>query len=241
MDEISSSRPLPSVWKTFEKIINQKLRKFWVQDLPRDQIEDALDFMQAYFIRDEPMNKALNILEDEASMECFRVIWKRLFMQGYSLACYTKLENGENKLVAVNCCIRKLSGDPDDRERYVKGVCMKKVYELMKYVKSLRDPLEIGIREYLAGMGLATIPEFRGHNIGLEILHARKSLCIARGIEASITAFTSPASQRLAEKAGFKDFISITFDEIAEKNPSLKIPNINDYSKRVRHMYILYE
>ncbi|KAL3283513.1 hypothetical protein HHI36_006652 [Cryptolaemus montrouzieri] len=241
MDIASSRKPLPSVWKTFERVINGRVRKFWIQDLPEDQIEVALDLMREYYLRDEPINKALNILEDEISTSCFRQIWRGLFLQGYSLACYTKIENGENKIVAVNCCIRKLSGEPDDREKYIKGECLNKVYELTKYVKSLRDPLEIGIHEYLTGMGLATISEFRGHKIGLEMLHARKPLCIASGLKASITAFTAHASQKLAEKAGFKDFISITFDEIEKINPSLKIPNINVYSERVRYMYILYE
>ncbi|KAL3283512.1 hypothetical protein HHI36_006651 [Cryptolaemus montrouzieri] len=241
MNTTSSRTPLPSVWRTFERTINGELRQFWVQDLPEDQIELALEYMQSYFFRDEPLIKAANLLEDKAATSSFRKYLRTLFIQRCSLGCYTKLENGNDKLVGVNCCMKKSKEEKEpDEIRLTENV--KKLFNIVEYVENLRDPYEtLGISEYLASLGLIVIPEYRGHNIGLELLCARKSLCIALGLRASVTSFTAPSSQRLAEKAGFKDLISITYDEIEERNADFKVPNINEYSKRIRFMYILYE
>ncbi|KAL3283511.1 hypothetical protein HHI36_006650 [Cryptolaemus montrouzieri] len=242
MDINSSHKTIPSVWKTFERTINGQLKTLWIQDFPEDQFEVALDYLQKYFFRDEPMTKALKILEDEIATKSFREIYKMILMKQQSLACFTKLETGEIKLVALNCCMKKYKEEPEDFRKYIKGENLKKLLDIVEYVEKLKDPFEtLNISEYLGSLALLVIPEYRGHNIGFELLCARKPLSFALGLKATITTFTAPSSQRSAEKAGFKDLTSFTYDEIEERNADFKIPKINDYSKRIRFMYILYE
>lgn len=44
----------------FEREINGKSRKFWVQLLPDDQKEKAISYFSRYFMRDEPLSKSLS-------------------------------------------------------------------------------------------------------------------------------------------------------------------------------------
>lgn len=43
--------------------------------------------------------------------------------------------------------------------------------EYMQELKSISE--ELGVTKYLGALGLVTIPEYRGMNIGLEVLKAR--------------------------------------------------------------------
>lgn len=51
--------PFPSVWGRFEgkREINGKIPKFWIQDVPEELFETAVDTMCKNFIYDEPLNK----------------------------------------------------------------------------------------------------------------------------------------------------------------------------------------
>lgn len=66
-------------------------------------------------------------------------------------------------------------------------------------------------------------------------------MCKALGLKTSLTLFTSKISQHLAEHVGFEDLCTIDYEEL-EKNPGLmKFPGIQEHTKSVRFMYIVYE
>lgn len=52
-----NSVPYPSKWRHFEgrKQIDGKIPKFWVQDIPEEMFEEAVEFMCASYIYDEPL------------------------------------------------------------------------------------------------------------------------------------------------------------------------------------------
>ncbi|XP_044750389.1 uncharacterized protein LOC123310794 [Coccinella septempunctata] len=228
---------------TFEKEMNGRVRKFWVQVLPDDQKDKTIDYFCKYFIRDEPLSKSLKLVEDEESMKFIVHFWRNILEQNKTLACFTELDNGQKELVAANLCYQTSITEELMKKKEGIPEAMKQVLDTLHYLNNKsKDLLEgLGIREYLGAVGLVTIPGYRGFNIGLEVLKARKFLCGELGLNASITTFTGPASQRLAEKVGFKDLVSITYDDLEKLEPSFKYPNINEYSKCIRHMYNLYE
>ncbi|XP_044750387.1 uncharacterized protein LOC123310792 [Coccinella septempunctata] len=231
----------PTVFNTFERTIEGKLRKFWVQDLKSDKMEEALEIFSKYFVRDEPLCRSLKLIEDKKSMKFAMEFWRKVAEKRCSLACFTKLETGEQKLVALNFCYECSVNDPPKESDSESGLAGK-IVEAVNYVYGLKDPQkELGVEKYLAAIGLVTIPEYRGYNIGLEVLRAREQMCAVLGLKASLTVFTSEAAQRLAEKAGFKDLVGMTYNELEKLNPDLKFPNINEYSRYVRNMYIIYE
>lgn len=54
------SVPFPSVWSRFEgkREINGKIPKFWIQDIPEDMFELAIQTMSENFVYEESMCKA---------------------------------------------------------------------------------------------------------------------------------------------------------------------------------------
>lgn len=54
------SVPFPSVWIRFEgkREINGKIPKFWIQDIPEDMFELAVQTMSENFVYEESMCKA---------------------------------------------------------------------------------------------------------------------------------------------------------------------------------------
>ncbi|XP_045471487.1 uncharacterized protein LOC123678489 isoform X2 [Harmonia axyridis] len=229
---------------TFEKEIKGKMRKCWVELIPDDQKEKAVEIFKKIFAADEPLCKTTKMIEDKESMEYFtRFLWYAI-NQNCTLACFVELEDGQNEMVAVNICYRnttvKEMVQRAEFQEVPEGI--NKILETLMYLNKLKDiSQEMNVTEYLTSIGLVVIPEYRGYNLGLQVLASRKMLCEKLGLKASLTTFTSPASQRLAEKGGFKDIVSLTYDELEKMRPASKFPDINKYSKRIRNMYILYE
>ncbi|XP_045471486.1 uncharacterized protein LOC123678489 isoform X1 [Harmonia axyridis] len=229
---------------SFNKEVKGEIRKFWVQILSEDQKKEALEIFRRYFVRDEPLCRCLEMIEDKESMEYFtRFLWYAI-NQNCTLACFVELEDGQNEMVAVNICYRnttvKEMVQRAEFQEVPEGI--NKILETLMYLNKLKDiSQEMNVTEYLTSIGLVVIPEYRGYNLGLQVLASRKMLCEKLGLKASLTTFTSPASQRLAEKGGFKDIVSLTYDELEKMRPASKFPDINKYSKRIRNMYILYE
>jgi RimJ/RimL family protein N-acetyltransferase len=61
------------------------------------------------------------------------------------------------------------------------------------------------IDQCLYGFGLAVDPTYRGRGIATELLKARFPLLKTLGIKITTTAFTGPASQAAARKAGYHE------------------------------------
>lgn len=93
---------------------------------------------------------------------------------------------------------------------------------------------------YLTALGLFVRPEFRGEGIGLELLKAREPLCKAVGIPATCTVFTSIASQKLAQRAGFQEMTEINYEDIQKIDPTWKFPGIEKHTKSCKYMFIIY-
>lgn len=66
-------------------------------------------------------------------------------------------------------------------------------------------------------------------------------MCKAIGLKASLTLYTSKISQYLAERVGFKDLSCVDYEDL-EKDPGvMKFPGIQEHTKSIRFMYILYD
>ncbi|KAK9888539.1 hypothetical protein WA026_000785 [Henosepilachna vigintioctopunctata] len=222
MNTEPKSREFPLTYHSFERTIEGRSRTFWIQDLTDDYVETAIDYYHEYFMREEPLSQCLGYLEDEECVKEFRKLMYMFISQESTLACFTTLENGDKKLVKSKPLIS--------------------LFKLTEYINNLKNFYELlGVNEYLRGFGLLVIPEYRGFKIGLELLIARKFLAKAMGLRVSLTLFTSTASQKLAEKTGYQDFVPITFEELENHDPPLISPNIRSFTKCLRYMYIVYE
>ncbi|KAI4465208.1 n-acetyltransferase-related [Holotrichia oblita] len=221
------SRPtsvsIPTIWATFEgrQIINGNKRQYWIQDITDEYRDRIVEYMIEEFTMDEPLCKYSSNLNHHLG-----------------LVCLTKDEDGKPIIAAMNCTT--LCSKYDD-ESSGDGLQVQVLKTLM-WVKKQVDPFsKFNITEYLDAMGLYVPPKFRGEGLGYELLKARKALCRACGLKVSITLFTSAISQKLADRVGFKDLYAIDYVDLEKVNPAFKYPGIQEHTKSLRFMYIVYE
>ncbi|GJQ70247.1 hypothetical protein Trydic_g22695 [Trypoxylus dichotomus] len=236
-----ASVPIPTIWATFQgrKEINGAKRTYWIQDVTDEYKDDVVKYMVKQFATDEPLSKYSKIYEstNAADLAILEQLWNEVLKYNLALVCLTKNENGKPIIVAMNCTT--ICSVYDEKESYEgKG----QVLETLMWFKEQVDPFEkLNIQEYLDAMGLYVLPEYRGEGLGLELLKAREPLCRACNIKASITLFTSSISQKLAERAGFQDLFTMDYEEIERRKPRFRYPGIQEHTKSLRFMYILYQ
>ncbi|KAK9869651.1 hypothetical protein WA026_003399 [Henosepilachna vigintioctopunctata] len=235
MDITNSSSDPSNIWKTFERTSKEgHIKQFWIQSLPDSHIEIAVNYFTECFVKEEPICRAMNVMETEGGLEAMKNIWRNAISEKCCLACFTKDDKNEHKLVALNLCYKSSSSSQKTESHSYQTI--------NDYISNFKNLYQMfNVDGYLGSVGLITLPEYRGYNIGKELLESRKYLCQELGLKLAVTLFTGPASQRLAEKAGYKDVYPVSIDEIEKENPHLIIPNLRNFTKKLRLMYILYD
>jgi hypothetical protein len=88
---------------------------YYVQDLPTELYERAIELMVTDFLPDETMGTAQNVQEilktKPESVEEFRSVWRVFANEKLSLACF---KSGSNELVAVNFLLVNSKDDIKD-------------------------------------------------------------------------------------------------------------------------------
>lgn len=94
--------------------------------------------------------------------------------------------------------------------------------EVFCYIDSLFDVMShCNVENYVYGLGLVTIPEYRGKGIATEILIARIPLLKFLGLTTTSTIFTAVGSQKAAKSAGFEENVSISYADLQKMYPHL--------------------
>ncbi|XP_017783198.1 PREDICTED: uncharacterized protein LOC108567321 [Nicrophorus vespilloides] len=228
----------PNIWREFEGRERDGFkRKYWVQDLTEEHFDAVIKVLFEGFVSDEPLCKFLKITEDEEALAEMKELYLDTLRQKYGLICFTKDNDGTQKLVGFNCTSRRM---PNDRNFECSNEKVKLFLEYEdKYIPGYKQQMEkLNIKDYLSAVGLFVLPEYRGESIGLQILKAREPLCKARGINISVTLFTSIASQKLAVKAGYIDLMP---EDAPSYTPANKDEEyLTELAKGCRFMYIFY-
>lgn len=231
--------PYPSVWKRFKgrREINGVVPNFWIQDIPEDEFQNALDFMMSGFPYEEPLNKYSNMFNDKEALSTLRSLMGEILQHKLGLICYTDNSdpNGKPIIAGVNCTHAKTKWDPDVE---IPNETMSKIFGTMDAVTNLVDAFEVLKTDVLlTAMGLYVPAQFRGQNLGLELLNAREYICKAVGIKATVTTFTATISQILAEKAGFKVLAEIPYPELRKIDSRFVYPGIEKHTIVLKYMY----
>jgi len=238
----SKSVPYPSIWCRFDgrKEINGVIPKFWIQDIAEDEYETVVNHMVDKYLNDEPISAYSKLTSDPESVEELRVMWRKVLKEKLGLICYMENSdaNGKPIIAAINCMHIKRKFDKNITP---KGVKASQFIGPVKFLSNMKNAFQLlGVNEFLNGVGLYVLPQFRGQGLGLELLKARELLCKAVGIKATVTAFSAATSQILAERAGFKDLSAISYADLERANPTLSFPGIQQHSKVLKYMYKVY-
>ncbi|XP_025834969.1 uncharacterized protein LOC108733652 [Agrilus planipennis] len=240
----SHNIPFPTIWHRFtgrKPTSNGELPNFWVQDMPEDLYEVAINLMQKHFLRDEPLGRFSKAIDNPVFVEEWTEVLNEVLKDRLALVCF--MENPDKTRQPIIAGLNITAVARKD-EKLPQGVSKqgRQFVQTAEFLSKMKDPFDtLGVNEYLTAYGLLVLPEFRGQNLGLEILKAREPLCKAVGLKATVTMFTSIISQKLAERAGFKVLSEISYLKLEEIDPFLTFPGIHEHTKNVKNMYLTYE
>ncbi|XP_017465244.1 PREDICTED: uncharacterized protein LOC108358427 [Rhagoletis zephyria] len=231
----------PHVWSVIELIDSAgEKRKFSLQEIPEERYEEALCHMCSIFVKDETICRAMGVINDPQSVEQGRILYGQALSQGISVAAFeiTK-EDAEPTLAGMNVLVY-VDEETDKVMKSLEG--KSKFMDLLRYVmtvSALADPRKIyKVDKYLSALGLSVKPEYRRLGLGQKLLELRDGIGKKYGIEYTSTQFTSPTSQSLAKKVGFKTDLECPYEEALREDgtpllPTLKGKSCKIMSKRI--------
>ncbi|KAJ0183006.1 hypothetical protein K1T71_000982 [Dendrolimus kikuchii] len=212
-----NNMPYPTVWRRFTVRRDNTTTLLRIQDLTDDMFEPALELMARYFTRDEPPCKYIGIHNYPTALAELLKLWRITMKDKLSLVCLKDEDDKQPTLVGVNVLTVVCK---DDKEEPFKtdDKIWAQLFGAVDFVTKSVDVFEkYDVDKYLTAYGLVVDPQWRGLNVGKELLEARIPLCKALGIKVTATVFTAGASQAIAKKAGFVDLFEITYEELAKK------------------------
>ncbi|KAB0797321.1 hypothetical protein PPYR_08315 [Photinus pyralis] len=235
------SVPFPNIWRKFKgkKELNGIVPSFWVQDIPEDEFENVTSCMVRYFCREEPVTKHSDFNNEPESVQCRKKLWDITLAQRMGLICYMENPNPNGKPIfaAVNCTYVQTKYDPQFK---LTGKTMNDFGHIRKLLTQENDPFEtLETDVLLCALGMYVFREFRGQDLGLQLLLARENICRACDITATGTVFTSTISQELAHKAGYKTLSEISYRDLRDIY-KYDYPGIEENHKSVKYMYKVF-
>uniref|UniRef100_A0A1L8DAF7 N-acetyltransferase domain-containing protein n=1 Tax=Nyssomyia neivai TaxID=330878 RepID=A0A1L8DAF7_9DIPT len=218
--------PFPQVWWKFsaKDPDTGDTIDYRIEDLTEDRYEEVVDLMINRFVPDEPMCCSLGIPKDEVSLEEMRGMWKEAVTQKLTLVCY---KENSSEICGLNVLEMNFKSSNAENQPELNGKGAKEVFIVFDLLKEKANVYNsYNVDEYLHGLGLLTLPKYRGCGIATELLKARFPLMKALGLTVTGTVFSGPGSQGAARKAGFREDVVLTYESLARDEPLIEFPNI---------------
>lgn len=219
------------VWKVVETAIKGRPGppvKFIIQEVPEERYEEVIDHMCTYFIADEPMCKCWNGVKDPEYVNFFRNVWKETIKHGLTVGAFIEDQNGGQPILAgVNMLLLSFQGEDLDLKDIGES---KRAKQLLAFLKGLQKEANVfekyGVDRCMEALGLSVHPSYRGAALGGHILGVRDNIGREYNIELTVTAFTSPISQKLAARCGFEDVVAKDYAEVLDEQGNPVFPGI---------------
>ncbi|CAK9797125.1 Arylalkylamine N-acetyltransferase-like 2 [Anthophora plagiata] len=233
------------VWKYVEvtKKNEDKPMRFCIQEIPEDMYEDVVEHMCTYFIADEPMCKCINGISDPEYVDGFRQLWRESMKHGLSVAAFAEDPNGGKPILAgvnvLTLAFEKVEEDEFD----CSSLKSKHGRNLMKALAGLSKKANVfrkyGVDKYMTAYGLSVHPSYRGAALGGQLLKTREDIGREYNIPVTSTGFTSPISQKLAERCGFETLVEQNYEEMMDEEGNEMFPGIESKSLKImaRRLY----
>ncbi|XP_070492969.1 uncharacterized protein [Chironomus tepperi] len=201
-----------------------KLTDYLIQDLPEEYFDVALDLLVKEHLRDELFHESRGVLKNHDAVREAYNDWRRKLKNRFSIACFT-CEGTD--LVGVNV-LGVVSKDDDDSDEINNQQTLefKDVMGVQDYIGMQHNVFEkYGEDKFLTDYGLVINRDYRQRGIAGEFMKARIEVAKALNLKIVSSVFTAVGSQKAAEKVGFKETFSISFEELGKVFPSF------DFSK----------
>ncbi|CAB3254494.1 unnamed protein product [Arctia plantaginis] len=228
-----SHLPYPNIWSRFTT--NRGTLR--IQDVTEDMQQQAMDLLTTYFTRDEPPCKYIEIHKHPTALSELQKLWRNALKDNISIACVVDDDSQPPNIIGLNV-LNVVSKEDKEEPFQTEDSIWAQLFGAVDLVARSVDIFsEYGVDKYLTAYGLVVDPQWRGCNVGKELLLARIPLCKALDIKVTATVFTAAASQTVAKKAGFEDLYEITYEELAAKG--FVFPNIEKDTKTSKLMALV--
>ncbi|XP_065202226.1 uncharacterized protein LOC135832720 [Planococcus citri] len=229
----------PNTWHKFQsKSKDGKSFAIKIVDLTPERFEESIELMMKYYFPEEPLSVSSKLLEDELSMQIYQYVISKMLENSVSILAVLDEDVPKPEIVGLQILSIASKGDPSLPE--VPGEAIQKMSKIYEDIRINTDPFEIlGTDKYVHDWGLLVIPQYRGLDIGYNILLSLEKLAKAFDIKGSMIMFTRIQSQILAQRAGFKLYNEIIYDEYKDDQGQVIFPVQG--TKSLKFMGIKYE
>lgn len=139
-------------------------------------------------------------------------LYQILINEGLSIVCF---KEGSDEIVALNVLF-VLDVTEAEIGLPIKSEPLKKILACGKFLMTQSAPFEPSDDQFvLEGFGLSVDTKYRKRGIAVKMLEARKELMKTLGLNTTTTIFSALGSQIAAEKAGYTEYLEVTFKDLA--------------------------
>ncbi|KAF2895389.1 hypothetical protein ILUMI_10784 [Ignelater luminosus] len=232
----------PTTWAKFTRTNKDgKLIHFEIQDITEDLYSACTKFMTKHFIPDEPMYTALGFMNDSASIKEQQGWWTAILPEKLSLVCLikdSKNPNTESQIAGINFLYYHHKSH-DEMNCQFKGEVFKTICNIVQQLENQINRYELlNVDEYIDDFGLCVHPDYRGMGIATELLKAKDNLGKGVGLKATFTVFSAIASQKAADKAGYKTLVEMKYSDLQKIFPQHEL-NVKD-TPSIKYTYKLF-
>lgn len=224
----------PKVWSVVETVIKgkgDKPIKFTIQEVPEDRYDEVVEHMCTYFIPDEPMCKCFDTKE---LADTFQHLWKEVLQHGLTVGAFTENPDGGEPIMAgVNVLVLSHVDDTTDFTKSMSPTPKRILDAIIEASKKAQVYEKYGVDRYISAFGLSVHPSYRGSALGGHLLRARVDIGREYKIPLTSTAFTSPISQKLAERCGYETLLELKYEDLVDEKGNPQYPGIESKSVKI--------
>ncbi|XP_011640442.1 uncharacterized protein LOC105429273 [Pogonomyrmex barbatus] len=183
-----------------------------IQDLKEAQYEEALRLIKHHFFREEPMCKAIALLQDQISVNAYLRLLRTWMKDTISLVALS-LASGR----VIGVAVTRINSDSNksdtyNRVQHFEGDTLEKIMDLINtLVKRTKAHKELECDAYFRVHVLCVHPSYQQKGIAVALLKACIQVASTLDLPAIGGVFTSGISQSLALKLDFRLIAEIRY------------------------------
>ncbi|XP_022179726.1 uncharacterized protein LOC111040217 [Myzus persicae] len=214
----------PEIFKIIDIDHSGQKKKFVFQEIPEHYYDEIINKLIYEYWSDEITYRSLNVLNDPVSALDIKNTFKKYLAHKMSIGVFECKENDENKLVGLNILFRENINSlniSNLNSNYYERI----FYFINTFKKSYVEQL-IGNEDYLTSEMLFVCKDYRKLGLARQLLGLRNYVGKKHNFKYTISNFSSPIAEKLAENEGFKKKSIFNYNDVPmvdnDKNCSFK-------------------
>ncbi|KAG5684448.1 hypothetical protein PVAND_013682 [Polypedilum vanderplanki] len=216
----------PQIYSTFRARdkTSDDVVDYLIQELPKEYFGQAVNLLLNEYLPEETLHACRNLVSNSEAIREVRDDWQKKLSANISIACF---KSDGSDLVGVSI-LGIINKDDDDESESWKTEELSDVVRLLNHISIQHNVFELyNIDKFLTIHGLAVSYDYRKRGVACELLKASVDVAKILNLKIISSTFTTFGAQKTAEKSGYKETFSITFDELQENFPSFDFTKLS--------------